>query len=445
MWKEYSKAAVERAMKVQEVILRAMSGQILWSQAASIIGVSDRTMRRWRERYEEHGYDGLFDRRLGKPSPKQVPLETVEKVLKLYRETYFDFNVRHFHEKLVADHGITLSYTWVKTALQGAGLVRRAKKRGRHRKRRPRRPMPGMMLHIDASKHRWLGGHEWHDFITIMDDANSEIYYAQFVDEESTQTVMTALREVVERKGIFCSLYSDRASHFFQTPKRGDVVDRQELTQVGRALAQLGIEMIPAYSPQARGRMERSYKTWQGRLPQELRLRSISTVEEANLFLRESYISEYNRKFAVPATMSGNAFLKLGKERDLDLIFSLEWERVVARDNTVRIANRTLQINKQKWWNTLEGCRVKVCQHFDDTLTIRYGGHIVGRYTTDGQPIEEPGKTKRTKNKTAMETAAAWKVVGKPKNGFPTTSHAAWKTRSKKRSEFPTVPTAPTA
>lgn len=440
MEKEYSKAAVERAMKVQEVILRAISGQILWSQAALILRVSDRTMRRWRERYEEHGYDGLFDRRLGKPSPKLVPLETVGKVLKLYRETYFDFNVKHFHEKLLSDHGITLSYTWVKTALQGAGLVKKAKKRGKHRKRRPRRPMPGMMLHIDASKHRWLGGRQWNDFITIMDDANSEIYYAQLVDEESTQTVMVALREVVERKGVFCSLYSDRASHFFQTPKAGDVVDRQELTQVGRALAQLGIEMIPAYSPQARGRCERSYKTWQGRLPQELRLRGIETVEEANRFLRESYIADYNNRFTVPAAATGNAFLRVGKERDLDLIFSLEWERVVANDNTVRIANRTLQINKSKWWNTLAGCRVKVCQHFDDTLTIRYGGHIVGRYSADGQSLEEPKKPRATKNKRAMETAAVWKVVEKPKNGFPTTSHTAWKTRSKNAPSFPQFP-----
>lgn len=448
MEKEYPMAAVERAMKVQEIILRAISGQITWIQAASILRISVRSMRRWRARYEEHGYDGLFDRRLGKPSPKQVPLETVETVLRLYRERYFDLNVRHFHEKLTEEHSVDLSYTWVKTALQGAGLVKKAKKRGQHRKRREPRPMAGMMLHIDASKHQWFGDNRWHDLITLMDDADSEIYYAQLVEEESTETVMTSLREVVGEKGIFCSLYSDRASHFWTTPVAGDCVDRQQLTQVGRALSELGIEMIPAYSPQARGRCERSYATWQGRLPQELRLAGITNVEDANRFLREHYISEYNRRFAKKATLPGNAFLPVG-DRDLDLIFSLQWERVVARDNTVRIANRVLQISKTKWWNTLAGCRVKVHQHLDGHLSIKYGGHTVGHYTPDGVPLEqnEADRKSRPKNTKAraMETAAPWKLVEKPKTGFPTTSHSAWKTRSKKRSEFPTVTTAPAA
>src|SRR6266849_2500660 len=209
----YPKAAVERAMKVQEVILRAMAKRITWWQAAEIIGISDRQMRRWRERYEEFGYDGLFDRRQGKPSPKRVPVARVEQVLGLYRDRYFDLNVQHFHEKLQHEHQIELSYTWVKLALQGAGLVTRGRKRGVHRKRRPRRPLPGMLLHIDGSHHRWFQDERWYDLIVILDDATSEIYYAQLVEEESTATVLAALRAVVERKGLFCALYSDRGSH----------------------------------------------------------------------------------------------------------------------------------------------------------------------------------------------------------------------------------------
>jgi transposase len=241
----YSKAAMERAMKVQEVILRAVAKKITWWQAAEIIGISDRQMRRWRERYQEFGYDGLFDRRHGRPSPKRVPLATVELVLELYRERYFDLNVRHFQEKLRQQHQIGLSYSWVKAALQGAGLVQRGRKRGVHRKRRQRRPLPGMLLHIDGSRHRWFQDERWYDLIVILDDATSEIYYAQLVEEESTLTVMAALQEVIARKGLFCALYSDRGSHFWLTPKVGGKVDAHRLTQVGRALRELGIQMIP--------------------------------------------------------------------------------------------------------------------------------------------------------------------------------------------------------
>jgi len=254
----YTQAAMERAMKVQEVILRAMAKKITWWQAAEIIGISDRQMRRWHERYEEFGFRGLFDQRRGKPSPKKVPLAVVEKVLGLYREKYFDLNVRHFHEKLQAEHQVEISYSWVKGLLQGAGMVAKGRKRGMHRQQRPRRPLPGMLLHIDGSEHRWFQDERWYDLLVILDDANSEIYYAQLVEEEATVTVLAGLKEVVERKGVFCALYSDRGSHFWLTPKAGEAVDQQRLTQVGRAMRELGVRMIPAYSPQARGRSERS-------------------------------------------------------------------------------------------------------------------------------------------------------------------------------------------
>ena len=208
----YPRAAMERAMKVQDVMLQAMAKKITWWQAAEILGISDRHMRRWRERYVEEGYNGLLDRRRGKPSRRRVPLATVEKVFALYREKYFDLNVQHFHEKLQAEHRIELSYTWVKQALQGAGLVARGRKRGAHRKRRERRPLPGMLLHIDGSRHQWFQDERWYDLIVILDDATSEIYYAQLVEEESTATVMAGLQEVIERKGVFCALYSDRGS-----------------------------------------------------------------------------------------------------------------------------------------------------------------------------------------------------------------------------------------
>jgi transposase len=372
-------------MKVQEIIMRAMAKKITWAQAGEILGLCERQMRRWKERYEAFGYDGLFDRRTGKPSPKRVPVATVEEVLRLYQERYADFNVRHFHEKLREEHYIRLSYTWVKQALQMAGLVKKSRKRGVHRRRRPRRPLPGMLLHLDGSSHAWFQDDRRYDLLVILDDATSEIYYAQLVEEESTATVMSALREVIEQKGAFCALYSDRASHFFHTPKTGQPVDRSRPTQVGRALAELGIQMIPAYSPQARGRGERSFGTWQGRLPQELRLHGIQSMASANSFLRERYIAEFNQRFALAAAQPGHAFLPV-RGKNLDLVFSLQHERTVNQDNTVHVGPCILQIEKSQWRATLAGCRVTVHQHLDRTWSIGYGPHIVGRYNREGIP-----------------------------------------------------------
>jgi len=382
----YPRAAVERTMKTQEVILRAMAKKINWWQAAEILGISDRQMRRWRERYEEEGYDGLMDRRRGKPSVRRVPMEQVERMLGLYREKYFDLNVRHFHEKLREEHGIEWSYTWVKLALQGAGLVAKGRKRGVHRRRRERRPLPGMLLHIDGSRHQWFQDERWYDLIVILDDATSEIYYAQLVEEESTATVMAAIREVVERKGLFCALYSDRGSHFWLTPKAGGKVDPHPVTQLGRALRDLGVQMIPAYSPQARGRSERNFGTWQGRLPQELRLHKITTLAEANHFLHAHYVAEFNRRFQVPAAQRGTAFTA-SPRRNLDLILSLQFERTVARDNTVSVQNLTLQIDKVSWRGTLTGCKVIAHQHLDGTLSITHGPRRLVHYTSQGTPI----------------------------------------------------------
>src|ERR1051326_7541150 len=375
-------------MKVQEVILRAMSGKLKWWEAAEIIGVTDRTMRRWRQRYEEHGYDGLYDYRSGQPSPKRMAVKTLETVLQLYREKYFDFNVRHFHEKLREQHQIEVSYTWVKLALQGAGLVRKRSRRGSHRRRRPRRPLPGMLLHIDASKHAWFGDGRYYDLITILDDATSKIYYAQLVEEEGTRTLMPAVREVIEQQGLFCALYSDRASHFFVRPRAGGKVDKNQMTQLGRALKELGIKMIPAYSPQARGRMERSYRTWQGRLPQELRLRKLTTLEEANGFLRQEYQAEFNRRFAVPAAGKGSAFVRT-RRKDLDWVFSIQHERTVNQDNTIALDNRILQIEKTRWRNTLSGCKVRVYELLNGKMVVRFGPHEVARFEPGNLPPKQ--------------------------------------------------------
>jgi len=422
-------------MKLQDVILKAMARKITWMSAAEIAGVSDRTMRRIKQRYEDFGYDGLFDQRRGKRSIHRIPLGTAEQVLALYQEKYFDFSVLHFHEKLRKVHDIQLSYSWVKQALQGAGLVARRKKRGAHRRRRPRRPLPGMLLHIDGSKHRWFQDDRYYDLIVILDDATSEIYYAQLVEEESTATVMTGLREVIETKGLFCSLYSDRGSHFFHTPTAGGPVDKSRPTQVGRAMQELGIQTIAAYSPEARGRSERNFGTWQNRLPQELRVAGITSLEGANKFLRERYIIEFNSNFSVPAQEGGTAFRPCSR-KDLDFVFSIQTERVVDKDNTVAIGSRWWQIEKCRWRYSLAKQTVTIHQHLDGAVSIRFGPHIVGRYGASGEPLlQSEGPSKRRGKGGSMEAGENQKQVF-------TGSHTPLGISQKARdSHFSTAPT----
>jgi hypothetical protein len=366
-------------------------------------------------------------------SPKRVSLEVCETVLGLYRERYYDLNIRHFHEKLSEEHGIELSYTWVQKALQGAGLVAKRSKRGRHRRRRARRPMTGMLLHIDGSKHCWFQDGQRSDLIVILDDATNEIYYAQLVDEESTRTVMAGLREVIETKGLFCALYSDRGSHFFVTPKAGEPVDKHRLTQVGRALKELGVQMIPAYSPQARGRSERNFGTWQGRLPQELRLAGIGTLEEANRFLREQYIALFNQKFAVAAEQKGTAFRRTSRS-DLDWIFTVQTERIVAKDNTVAIGDRVWQIEKSRFRSTLAGCTITIHEHLDGRVSLRYGPHVVGRFDQHGRPSSKPNTKERRGKDGAVETGENQKQVSSRSHSSLEISHTT------RDSHFPTAP-----
>jgi hypothetical protein len=393
----YPARVLERAMKIKEVITRALSGSINWIQAAEILGMSDRQLRRWRIRWDKLGYDGLYDRRAKRPSPRRVPVADVEKVLGLYRERYFDLNVKHFVEKLREDHQIQLSYTWVKTAVQTAGMVERYRKRGAHHQKRERKPLPGMMMHVDGSRHQWIPGLEsYQDLIVVFDDATSEMYYARLVDEESTETVMAGLKQVIADRGVFCSLYADRGSHFVYTRRAGESPDRSVKTQIERALNQMGSELIPAMSPQARGRCERVFGTWQGRLPQELRLRNITTVEEANAYLPGWIAREHKRKFTVSAKEPGTAFVPYFGT-DLDKIWSNQQERIVGNDNTVSFQKLSLQIPQQTFRFSLAKCRVLVCRHLDMTITLHYGPHRLGSYDAAGRllrlPVAQTGQT----------------------------------------------------
>jgi transposase len=384
----YGPSAVERAMRVQEVILRAMSGEIRWIQAADILGISPRSLRRWRQRYEERGYDGLLDGRRGRPSPRRTPLAEAEKVLRLYRETYLGFNVSHFHGIAVREHGVRVSCTRARQLLQGAGLVEKRRARGRHRRRRERRECFGEMLHLDGSPHAWLAPRpdERQTLIAVLDDATSEVLYARLEGGEGTREVMTALRAVFGAHGLPQALYTDRAGWAFHTPKAGGKVDKKNRTQVGRALARLGVEHIPAYSPQARGRSERLNRTFQDRLVNELRVAGIAGVESANRYLREVFLPRHNAEFARPPADRESAFVPASAQ-DLDEAFCIEETRKVAPDNTVVLGRVRLQIAKQPGRSTCAGLTVVVRHRLDGSFEARWGKRVLGRYDPTGQPV----------------------------------------------------------
>ncbi len=397
----YPDAAWERAMTIQEVMLKALSGELHWFRAAEILGWSPRTLRRWRERYEAHGYAGLIDKRLLRPSIHRVPPGQVEQVLRLYRERYGEFNVRHFHEIARREHGVTLSYSFVKQALQIAGLVKKHRARGRHRRRREPRACFGELLHLDGSPHEWLAlVPQWQGtLITVVDDATTALLYAQLWAQETTHAVMSALAHVLRTEGLPMALYTDRAHWAFHTPKAGGPVDKTRLTQVGRALQRLGIEHIPAYSPQARGRSERMNRTLQGRLVNELRVAGAATLETANAYLQAMYLPRHNATFRRPPRDPANAFVPLGRV-DLDPILCHEAERVIAPDNTVTVAGHVLQIDRQPGRRTCAGLRVLVRQHLDGTFTITRPPDVpLGHFGADGQPLHRKRLPSRSPRK----------------------------------------------
>ncbi len=378
-----------RMMKFEEVYERTGRGRLSQGEAAEILGVSERTFRRWRDRFEVAGATGLYDRRLGKVSGRRVSVDRVMAALALFDTRYWDFTAKHFHEKLVEEHGFTQSYNWVRLTLQAHGRKAKAPRRGAHRRKRPRRALPGMMLHQDGSSHEWVPG-QWWDLIVTMDDATSDILSAFFVEEEGTMSTFRGLLEVISANGLFCALYADRGSHYWHTPAAGGKVDRDNPTQVGRALKQLGVALIPAYSPEARGRSERMFGTLQKRLPQELRLNGITTMEEANRFLREDYLPRHNARFTVPPEGEGSAFVPFAGS--LEDVLCIQEERVVAGDNTVRYKNRILQIPEDRHRHHYVKARVRVCEYPDGRLAVFHGPRRLATYGADGRQEQEKGK-----------------------------------------------------
>ena len=376
-----------RMQKFRDVFGRWEAGELSMMEAGELLGMSERQFRRYRDRFEEDGFEGLVDGRLGKPSPKRVPARERDRMLELYREAYRGWNIKHFHEHLRRDHGFRWGYTWVKTQLHAEGLVERAKRRGAHRRKRERKPFEGMMLHQDGSRACWLAGEPGLDLIVTLDDATSTIYSAFLVEEEGTESTFRALLEVFTGHGLPSSLYTDRGSHYFYTPQADGPVDKQNLTQVGRALKQLGIEHIPAYSPEARGRSERMFGTLQDRLIKELARAGITNIAAANQFIREIYLPQHNASFAKPAALADSAFVAADPAL-LSEILCIEDERIVARDNTVVYGRRRLQLPATPSRAHYVKATVKVREYPDGTLAVFHGPRRLARYDAAGKALE---------------------------------------------------------
>lgn len=375
-----------KAMTRKEVIIKAIEKRITWLQAADILGISARHMRRIKTRVEEWGFGSLRDMRSGKPRRKRIPVKTIEQLCRLRRERYADFSVRHFHEFITERHGIEISYTWTLLTLQAAGLAEKAPARGKYRRRRERRPMTGMLLHLDASTHEWIAGEPMQDLVVVLDDADSKVLFARFFAEEGTLSTLVALEHVLRRHGRFCELYTDQGSHFCRVSQAGQGPDEKQRGQVSRALEVLGIRQILARSPQARGRSERFFGTLQGRLPQELRAHGITTYEQANRYLDEVFIEDFNHRFTVKPKERETAFVRLAGI-DLRLLLSIQHQRVVSNDNTVHFNRLVLQLPTTRQRLHFVRCPVTVHEFTDGTLGVSYQGRLLGRFDQQGDPL----------------------------------------------------------
>lgn len=373
-----------RKMRFEQAYQDWQARRLTQAEAARLLGVHERTFRRYIDRFEDAGLDGLIDKRLAQVSARRAPVDEVLRLEALYRERYDGWNVKHFYSFYRRRHEGTRSYSWVKQTLQARGMVAKAPGRGKHRKRRARTPLPGMLIHQDGSSHEWVRG-QWWDLIVTMDDATSEHYSMFFVEEEGTASSLRGVAEVIAHHGLFCSFYSDRGSHYWFTTETGGKVDKHRLTQFGQAMAQLGIEMIPAYSPEARGRSERAFATHQGRLPKELALAGITDMAAANRYLAKVYQPAFNVEFAVKPELAGSAFVPWRAGEDLNDYLCERFERVVGRDNCVQFDNLRLQIPVDRHRRHYVKTRVKVLRHLDGTLSVFHGPRRLARYLADGQ------------------------------------------------------------
>jgi Winged helix-turn helix len=385
-----------RKMRFEEAYEGWQQKRFTQAEAARLLGMCERSFRRYLLRYEAEGLEGLIDKRLHQLSHLRAPVDEVLSLTTLYGEYYRHWNIKHFYHFYRHQHQGTRSYTWVKNTLQQEGLAPKSILKGKHRKRRERSPLPGMMIHQDGSTHEWIAGHQW-DLIITLDDATNEHYSMFFVQQEGTLSSFQGVKETIEKKGLFCSFYSDRGSHYWTTTTVEAGIDKNNLTQFGRAMKHLGIEMIPAYSPQARGRCERMFRTHQARLPQELAAANIRDMNAANAYVKNIYLPAFNAEFALTPTAEGSAFVPWSQSDLLEDILCEQFERTVGNDNTVRFNKRILQIPKTPYRCHYYKVKVRVHHYANGELALFHGPRRLALYDNKGKLKQEMDKVTQTK------------------------------------------------
>jgi transcriptional regulator with XRE-family HTH domain len=382
-----------RIMRFEEVYEGWHAQRLSQAEAAQILGVCERSFRRYIARYEEGDGDlkSLADRRLSQASKRKAPDSEITAVTSLYSSRFVGWNVQHFcahyRREMQALSQPARSYSWVRTVLQGAGLVRKAAAKGQHHKKRDPKPLVGMMVHQDASTHEWVPGKRW-DLVVTMDDATGEHLSMFFCTQEGTASSLHGMGQSIARYGLFCSLYTDRGAHYFTTPVAQGKVDKVNLTQVGRACRDLGIEHIAAYSPQARGRSERAFRTHQDRLVKELAQQGIDEMAQANAYLEAVYRVQHNKAFARAAASPGSAFVPYLSQAQLADMLCEKYERVVGNDNTVRFEGLSLQIPEQQVRYSYSRTHVWVHRYVDATLSVWHGPRLLARFDEQGEFVQ---------------------------------------------------------
>jgi hypothetical protein len=404
-------AMTVREQRRTQMLTRVLEGTITLAEAARVMGLSVRQARRLKGGLAGEGPSALAHGNRGKRSRQRTPDELRQAVVRHYRETYDGCNVQHFTELLAEREDICLAVATIRRILKEAGLVSpKSRRPPPHRSRRERMPAEGMLLQIDASPFRWLGptGPKW-SLVGAVDDATSDPVGGLFREEEDAAGYMLLFRQIVETKGIPAAVYHDRHGIFQLSARQRSTLEedfaRERFpTQVGRLLAELGIESIAAHSPQAKGRVERPWRTHQDRLAQELRLAGVQTMAEANAFL-PAYFARYRARFAIPPRSEESAYVPMGPETDLERLFCFKYSRKVAPDNTIRFAGQILQIppgpDRLSYARTI----VDVHERLDHSIAVLYQGRQLLRIPPPDdhpQPLRARGRTRVALDPTAL-------------------------------------------